>query len=250
MPRTRLSLMERFQRYFSIHLARTRGQKSAVYGIRYRVYCEQFRYEPVDAFPNREESDAFDERALHCLVVHKRTGQPAACVRIVPALGDTTTDPLPIESIFRDTLDYRLIDSLDLDRGKLCEVSRLAVDQAFRRRQGEANSRVGEPEAARYGTRERSTFPFICMAAFLGATALTEMTGRTHVFAMMEPFLARMLARSGIIFQRVGGDLEYHGIRAPYFTTLEHALESMTPDTRAMYTIIARRIRAEYDPDD
>lgn len=247
MPRTRLSLIERFQRYFSIQLARTAAQKSAVYGIRYRVYCEQFRFEPIDAFPNREESDAFDERALHCLVVHNRTQQPAACVRLVPACGDTTTDPLPIERIFRDTLDNQLIDSLALERDKVCEISRLAVDLAFRRRSGEANSRVGEPEAARYASHERSTFPFISMAAFLGATALTEIANRTDVFAMMEPFLARMLARSGIIFERVGGDLDYHGIRAPYFTTTQRALDNMTPDTRAMYLVIAKRLRAQYE---
>ena len=246
MPRTKLSLIERFQRYFSIHLARTAAQRSAVYGVRYRVYCEQFGYEPAEAFPDREESDAFDARSLHCLVVHQRTRQPAACVRLVPALGDTVEDPLPIESIFRETLDYRLINALELDRQQVCEISRLAVDRAFRRRSGEGSSRVGEPDSARYAPHERSTFPFICMAAFLGATALTEITGRTQVFAMMEPFLARMLTRSGIHFQRVGGDLEYHGLRAPYFTTTQQALEDMTADTRAMYSAIADRIHTEY----
>ncbi len=251
MPhRTRLSLMERFQRYFQIELARTPEQKSAVYGIRYRVYCEEFQYEPMEAFPNREESDEFDEYSMHCLVVHKRTLQPAACVRLVPAFGDPENDPLPIEEIFRDTLDNQLIDSLDLDRSKVCEISRLAVDHAFRRRLGEGNSRLGEPDQPRYDTRERSTFPFICMAAFLGATALTELTNRTNAFAMMEPFLARMLARTGINFQRVGGDLEYHGIRAPYFTTTEHTLEHMAPDMRAIYMTIAEEIRTQYELED
>ena len=62
-----------------------------------------------------------------------------------------------------------------------------------------------------------------------------------------EPFLARMLARSGINFTRVGGDLEYHGIRAPYFTTTQQALDTMTPDTRAMYMTISEQIRTEYE---
>lgn len=248
MPRTKMSLIERFQHYFSIHLARTPAQKSEVYGIRYRVYCEQFRYEPAERFPTGEEFDEFDDHALHCLVVHKRTGQSAACVRLVPARGDLGSGPLPVERIFRHTLDTAFIESLDLDRRTVCEISRLAVDEAFRRRAGESSSRHGAPEAALYAPRERSTFPFICMAAFLGATALTEITGRTKVFAMMEPFLARMLGRSGIVFHRVGGDLDYHGLRAPYFTTTEGAIAGMAPDTRSMYDSIEAQIRSEYEP--
>lgn len=242
-----MSLMDRFREYFLVELARTPAQKSRVYRIRYRVYCEQFQYEPAEQFPTGEEFDEFDARSEHCLIVHRRTGRAAACVRVVPALGDAATDPLPIERVFADRLDQAYLAELGPDRGRLCEVSRLAVDEAFRRRAGEACSRHGEPVAALCGPHERSTFPFICMAGFLGATALTELTGRTNVFAMMEPFLARMLARSGIVFRRVGGDLDYHGIRAPYFTTTQSALEGMEPEMRSMYESIADEIRFDYD---
>jgi N-acyl amino acid synthase of PEP-CTERM/exosortase system len=241
-----MSLIERFRQYFSIQLARTPEEKARVYAIRYRVYCEQFGYEPAERFPTREEFDEFDDHSFHCLVVHQRTGWPAACARLVPARGETAVDPLPIEQVFEGRLDTPLIEGFDLDRSEVCEISRLAVDKAFRRRAGERSSRHGAPDAALYAPHERSTFPFVCMSAFLGATALTEITGRTSVFAMMEPFLARMLARSGIHFHRVGDDIDYHGVRAPYFITTQSALESMTPDTRVMYRSIIEDMRTDY----
>lgn len=246
MPRTKMSLIDRFRQYFSIRLARTPEEKSQVYGIRYRVYCEQFGYEPAERFPTREEFDDFDAYSFHCLVIHKSSGWPAGCARLVPACGDMTVDPLPIEEVFHERLDMSLIESLDIDRGNVCEISRLAVDEMFRRRAGERVTRHGAPDSALYAPHERSVFPFVCMSAFLGATALTEITGRTSVFAMMEPFLARMLARSGIHFRRVGKDIDYHGIRAPYFTTTQSALDSMTPDTRLMYDSIIEDLRTDY----
>lgn len=247
MPRTKISLIERLRQYFSVHLARTPEEKSQVYGIRYRVYCEQFGYEPIDRFPTCEEFDEFDAYSVHCLVVHKSSGCPAACARLVPARGDISVNPLPIEQAFHERLDMPLIESLSLDRGNVCEISRLAVDQMFRRRAGDRVSEYGAIDTTQYGLHERSTFPFVCMAAFLGATALTELTGRTSVFAMMEPFLARMLARSGIHFRRVGEDMDHHGIRAPYFITTQAALESMTPETRLMYEAVVEDLRTEYE---
>ena len=79
------SLTESFLRYFTICLATTPAQKESVYKIRYRVYCEEFGYEPVDRFPDRMEYDAYDKDALHCLITHKSSGMPAGCVRLILA---------------------------------------------------------------------------------------------------------------------------------------------------------------------
>ena len=58
----KLSICENFQRYFTVEFAATAEQKKRVFEIRYRVYCEEFRYEPADQFPQRAESDDFDEK--------------------------------------------------------------------------------------------------------------------------------------------------------------------------------------------
>ena len=155
-------------------------------------------------------------------------------------------DPLPLEKYCGHSLDTELIDRLKLDRGTVCEVSRLAVDDAFRRRAGEGASRYGDRAAAMYPGHERRTFPLICVSAFLAATALSEVTGRTNAFAMMEPFLPRMLRRSGILFRAVGAEIDYHGKRAPYFATLESVLSNMQADLRIMYDEILAQMQRSY----
>jgi len=84
------------------------------------------------------------------------------------------------------------------------------------------------------------------VAAFLAATALTHLSGRTNVFAMMEPFLPRLLAKSGICFERAGEDTDYHGIRAPYFIRTQSALQSMRPELEMLYNAIHGRIASVY----
>ena len=86
----------------------------------------------------------------------------------------------------------------------------------------------------------------IAITGFLAATAITELTHKTNVFAMMEPFLPRMLKRSGIIFERVGGDMDYHGIRAPYFIRTQSALDNMRPDLHELYDAINEKVKAGY----
>ena len=60
------SLADNFKQFFDVDFAVSREQKNAVYGVRYRVYCEEHKYEPADRFPNHMEQDEFDEKSLHC----------------------------------------------------------------------------------------------------------------------------------------------------------------------------------------
>ncbi len=240
------TLIENFQKYFRVEYASTTDQRNAAYHIRYRVYCEEFGYEPKAIFPDQLEHDEYDDGAFHCLITH-RSGMPAGCVRLVPATDEPGS--LPFERYCGESIDQDMIDSLGLDRSSMCEISRLAVDGAFRRRSGEALTRFGEIEAMDCSQREKRTFSLIAVAGFLAATALTDITKRTNVFAMMEPFLPRLLKRSGIFFQRVGKDVDYHGIRAPYFIRTQEAVESMRPDLSGLYNVIRAQIKEEYGAD-
>ncbi|OQW79250.1 MAG: PEP-CTERM/exosortase system-associated acyltransferase [Proteobacteria bacterium ST_bin11] len=236
------SLAESFSRYFRVDLAQSDAQKEYVFKVRYRVYCEEFKYESVERFENQLEVDDYDQYSRHCLITHLQTGMPAGCVRLVPAIGNRESEPLPLEKHCGASLDNKLIDSLELQRNTVCEISRLAVDGAFRRRTGEALTRFGEINGLQFSPQEQRTFSSIAVACFFAATVLTEVDERTNVFAMMEPFLPRLMHRSGIDFQRVGKDIDYHGIRAPYFITTQAVLKNMHPDLLELYSWIKRSI--------
>ncbi len=238
----KLSLAESFSRYFTVSLAETVAQKQQVFRIRYRVYCEEFKYESQEHFTDQLEVDEYDQISRHCLITHVQTGLPAGCVRLVPALGAESEAPLPLEKYCSKSLDRNALGSLELDRNTVCEISRLAVDGAFRRRTGESLTRFGEINGLHFSAQEQRTFSSIAVACFFAATVLTEIDKRTNVFAMMEPFLPRMMHRSGIDFQRVGKDIDYHGIRAPYFITTQSVLANMHAELRELYTWIKQSI--------
>ena len=157
MESNNLSLAENFQNYFTVELASTSKEKQSVYGIRYRVYCEEFEYEPAELFPDQVEHDEYDDISLHCLITHKSTNIPAACVRLVPAFVDGHDTQLPFEKYCAGSLDTDAINQLGLERKTGCEISRLAVDSLFRKRTGETLTRFGDINLE-FSKEEQRTF--------------------------------------------------------------------------------------------
>ena len=233
------SLVENFMQHFSIELA-DQKQQLEIFRLRYRVYCEEFHYESAESFCEPLEYDQYDQQSLHCIVIHRRNRIPAGCVRLVLTHNDRTKDPLPFEKYCASSLNEELLKSLNLDRQYVCEISRLAVDGIFRQSHQKLKADYGE--LFNFSDAEQKTFPLISVSCFLAATYLTEMSNRTQVFAMMEPFLPRMLKRAGISFERVGYDMSYHGIRAAYFIRTQSALENMHPELRELYNWIKYNI--------
>jgi N-acyl amino acid synthase of PEP-CTERM/exosortase system len=241
MDKNSVSLVEDFQKYFTLELATTPSQLEAVYRIRYRVYCEEFRYESAEAFPQQMESDEFDASSRHCLVSHKSSGMPAGCARLVLA---SEQQLMPLEKFCLSALDQEKLRAFDDKRHTLCEFSRLGVDGAFRRRQGEGESRFGEISALDCSKREQRTFSLIAVATILSALALSENIGRRHCFAMMEPFLPRLLRRSGMIVHPAGSEIEYHGARSPYYFETRELVSGMAEEFQEFYAAICAQFSA------
>jgi len=233
------SLAEAFLNYFDVDLVQSQHQRERVGRLRYRVYCEEFGYEPAAAFPDGRETDSFDDHALHCEIIHRGSGETAGCVRLICA---TENHKLPLETYCLEHIYVDYLDLLFTERHRVGEVSRLAVDPAFRRRPGERHTRLGEFDAMDCCHQEQRTFSLISMAAVLGAFALSSLTDRTRVYTMMEGNLPRLLRRAGILMQRAGDTIEYHGQRSAYFIASDFALDNMRNDLRVMYDAIYGRL--------
>ena len=239
------SLAEKFLQYFQVELATSAAQQKAVFEVRYRVYCEEFKYESGESFPDKAETDEYDEQSLHCLIRHKSSGKVAGCVRLVPA-SNGISKLLPFEKYCPESVDKVFVENLKVERCEIAEVSRLAVDGAFRRRPGEAATRFGEIEALDCSAAERRTFSLIAISGFLACTALADLSGRSDVFAMMEPFLPRLVKRSGICWQQAGKTIQYHGDRALYYIKTQSAVDNMVPELKELYLAIHQGIAEAY----
>jgi N-acyl amino acid synthase of PEP-CTERM/exosortase system len=226
------SLAEAFLNYFDLDLVETQQQ-------RYRVYCEEFGYEPTSTFPDHRETDSFDDHSIHCIITHRSSGETAGCVRLICA---TEEHQLPLETYCLENVFVDYLDSLAYERNHVCEVSRLAVDPAFRRRPGERHTRLGKFDAMDCCHQEQRTFSLISLAAVLAGFAMSSLTDRTRIYTMMESNLPRLLRRAGILMQLAGNPMEYHGLRSAYFITTDFALSNMRDDLHVMYDAIYGRL--------
>jgi len=231
-------IIEHFHRYFCLVPADTPALKEEVYRLRYDVYCSEFGYEPAEKFPDKMEQDEYDKQALHVLVRHKSTGLAAGCTRLIKTTPVGPHRLLPFEKACKGKLDLACIDSLELPRNSICESSRFSVHSNFRRRHGESGSRYGDMTSLDSGFHEQRTFPLISVSTALATTALTELTDRPNMFAMMEPFFPRLLHRIGYNFIKVGADIDYHGNRAAYFVETGSVLQNLSPELFELYKSI------------
>lgn len=232
------SRLQEFNQYFDLSPATTLEQRNQVYQIRYRVYCEEFGYEPTEDFSDHQEMDEFDGQSVHCLVTHRESGVPVGCVRVVMVEG---SEMMPMETHAGDSLDRAFMDSFKGRRDAVCEISRLAVDSTFRRRRREQETRFGNMDSLGTKEWERRTFPLIALSLMVGTGALADALGRKHCFAIMEPFLPVMMRRAGIHFRRVGTDFDFRGKRAPYYGNMNELFDNAPAELRLYFNAMRKK---------
>ncbi len=185
-----------------------------VLALRYRVYIEQRGFEKPEDHPDGIEQDVFDHNSVHFAAIHRQSKEVVGTVRLV--LHSPEKD-FPIESAFE--FDRTLP---PLDKRSLGEVSRLALCkrycQEFRGRL------MGGSESA-----DIINGLLQCMAIEC------RNLGLTHLYAVMAKGLPLLLKRKRIRFPQIGPEKEYHGLRAPYFDSIENILRG----NRELYSCYA-----------
>lgn len=242
-PTERESLTESFTQFFQPVLANSEEQQRLAFQVRCDVYCHEFHYEREEDCNCGLETDEYDTRSVHGLVVHKPSGRVAGCVRVVPREDGERDRVLPIERHCGHTFQHETLRPSLLSDAGICEISRLAVHGRFRRRSGEGVSPVGDVSLPDISSTERRTFPLVSVALFLVATNVVKSTERPHVFAMMEPRLARLLKRSGLEFSPVGALTDFHGRRAAHYIHVDKALAGLNADLGQLYDAISVSLR-------
>jgi len=232
------NLSDHFLKYFSVVPADTAELLQEVYRLRYNVYCVEFHYEPMENFPDGMERDEYDPYAKHVLVKHKASGLTAGCTRLVLPNPAKNNMQLPLEKHCDKSLDHDYLNKLNLPRHTICEASRLCVNRHFRRRSGESLTRLGDIDSLDCSLQEERTFPLISVSISLATTALTELTNHYNMFAMMEPYLPRLLRRIGYDFIQVGTEIDYHGKRAAYLIEKNSVLQNLKPELHGLYSTI------------
>lgn len=244
---TTITLAQNFEQYFQVVYASSQHLRDESFRIRHAVYCEELGWEPL-----REsgfETDECDDYSFALLLLHKRTGQYAGTARLVIPPPSASHLKLPFEKHVLDKIHTEEIDFGSLTRGSFSEISRLAVPEVFRRRLGEQNVPFVindlNPVSDVFSDEERRNFPNIAIGLYLGVIAFADLCNHDSMYVVVEPRLKRRLERLGFLFEQVGEELDYHGIRALYYLPRTKFIAHLNPEIRELYQMLRSQLEAQ-----
>ena len=214
-----------FSEHFDVLIADTASMLDAAYRLRYQVYCVENAFETAAEHPDGREIDREDDRAVHSLIVHRRTGLAAGTVRLILPDGNPIERPLPMQRLLEPSLRARLS---QLPTHATAEISRFAVSKQFRRRRGEERyPDVGLVDCGEPGAHERRLMPYLTYGLLRAILHMSAEHDITHVCAVMEPALLRLVGHIGFQFELLGSPVHHHGIRQPCFGKLSCIIEKI-----------------------
>lgn len=234
------TITKHFSSYLTPMVANEEASRNASFNIRHQVYCEELNFEQPT--PEKMESDDFDNYSIHCLIKHIPSSRYSGTLRIVSP--QRAGEIIPIQKYCLNSISPGKINPNDFAPHEICELSRLAVPNEFRRRQSDKfdGTATGVINPNTYSEKELRCFPFIAIGLYLSAASVVMDKGIKHTFVMMEPRLARSLKFVGINFEQIGPTVDYHGKRAPYYIDSTISMDTLTPSFQNMLKDIRKSL--------
>jgi N-acyl amino acid synthase of PEP-CTERM/exosortase system len=223
-----------YGQHFEVIRASTPRLLDEAYRLRYQVYCVEKQFEnPAEQIGGRE-IDIYDQRSVHVLLIHRRTGAIAGTVRaILPSVCDSDA-PLPIHGITGAKSNWPLT---WLPQQRTAEISRFAISKEFRHRYTQEYLSPDAPlSSATAVADERRILRYITFGLIRGVLEICQEYDIEYVCAVMERALIRLLARVGLSFERAGELVYHHGLRQPCFARMDGLVER----SRAAGTLLWR----------
>ncbi len=229
-----------FHEHFQVVVANTPKLRKEVFKIRYRVFCQELNYERKSNHQDGMEQDIYDQRSIHCLLLHRASQQYAGCVRLIMA-DPSSQASLPFEQVCRYSLS-----SCHSPQSYFCELSRLAVAVKFRQRLGYQPRAELTVEGSYSAQAEERLYPLIVPGLYLAAISLALDVGLDAIYALMQPRLASYLQQFGIRLRPIGELEEVHGQRRLFEISREAALSSINASTYEVFQKLRSDIRKSW----
>lgn len=116
----------------------------------------------------------------------------------------------------------------------------------FFRTGGKDDSFATDLEKLVFGQHDRQMFLMMGVALNLCATALSGITERFHVLAMIEPRFQRLLARVGLRFEQVSPTVQLLGLRAAFYIHQQRAEQELSDTVRPLYEALLEDLSRQY----
>jgi N-acyl amino acid synthase of PEP-CTERM/exosortase system len=224
------SLFAVYCKHFMVVPANGASLRERFYRLRYQVYCLENPFEDASAHPNGLEIDEFDAHSVNSLVIHVPTGMVAGGIRLIlPCNGESD---LPVWRVCdRDVAANK---AAYVPASRTAEVSRNSVSKEFRQLCVHTMDSEGRHEL-------RRVMRHLSLGSLAAVIHMASVNGITHITAAMESPMLRMFASLGLHFQKLGGPVEYHGVRQPAYAELDSLLARVWVERPDVWEIMTHR---------
>lgn len=234
-------LAETYEQFFYYRIARTPDDIAAAHRLRYEVYCEETGFLPKEEHPDGLERDEFDTHSTQSVLFYRPLDLPAGTVRVVCPVADAPGCALParLAAPALDMLPERI-----LPRERTGEISRFSIHAGFRKRQNDGlYASVHDPRKG--GGDPRRILPHMTLGLMTSILEIALEARLTHLCAIIDPALLRMLRMLGLHFEAVGPLVEFHGPRQPVFASVRQLVDGVERDFPEVHAVITARGRLQ-----
>jgi N-acyl amino acid synthase of PEP-CTERM/exosortase system len=243
-PLKNSKLADAYNFWFKVIPASSPELLDQAYRLRYQVYCRERVYEAADEHPHQRETDEFDSRSVHSLLVNRGNGNVTGTVRLILPDQTSPETSFPIQQVCSHPF---LKDSKHSLTASAAEISRFAISKECRKISDpdftSINSWYGELSAV----DKSYIIPTITLGLFKATVQMSFEHGITDWFAVMEPSLLRLLTRFGIYFQPLGPVVEYHGLRQPCHANIDRLLDRVQLERYDVWDFVTDEGRSFWD---
>jgi N-acyl amino acid synthase of PEP-CTERM/exosortase system len=221
---------------WTVRRVESEEERRPIQALRYKVYCQEKKFLRAEDYPDGLERDEFDPYSIH-FGTFSKDGDIVGTVRLVrpgplgfPLMRHCTIDPAA--RVYVDGLP------------SVAEISRLAVNPSFRRRQTDTEYGIElegtKGSEARFGRMYRQS---VVVSLYRAIYQCCRRNDITHLLAAMEMGLRRLLQQFHFPFTVIGPEVDYFGPVVPFVLDLDeldkvlsvHAPDLLTEFQRDLY---------------
>jgi N-acyl amino acid synthase of PEP-CTERM/exosortase system len=215
--------------------------KEKAYRLRHKVYCEEHGYECPTDKGSFMESDEFDDRSLHFLLMHKVSHETVGTLRVILPHDEQPGRSFPAQQL----CDHPLL-QFDSRALSLCEISRFCMAPRFRKRDEDGKFLSAYHDQDTLEVQEngkpvtvRRRIPYPQAALLTGAFEAALNARILDCVWMVEPGHLRSLDKIGFAYRVLGPKVKRHGGVQPLVFNIKHVLDNMRTKAPHCWDIVS-----------
>jgi N-acyl amino acid synthase of PEP-CTERM/exosortase system len=231
---------------FKVMEAGTDDLRQQAFRLRYQVYCTEGPGTGAGDDPAQIERDAYDDRAIHYLLIHNATGQAAGAVRVLLPRASAPLNSFEMQKL----CSHPLLENEERAQ-HMAEISRLCMAWQFRRRPGDGRilpayfeqesehdiMPLGKP----FSIRRRITYAPLGLIKAAFEAVMDR--GILDCIALMDPNDFRSLKRLGLTYKILGPRVTAYGSQQPIIFNIKAALDNMEAANPECWEIVTDKGR-------